>query len=175
MKALRHEAPTVEETAKRLGVTAKPCAQVLKTYNTSHAGKLSLVRVLSGSFDDGAVVAFPDGEERISGVFSFMGQDTKKCGKAQVGDTVGFGRLEQVKTGETLTTGKKAAEQISVPPVPHPVYGVAVVAAERKDEIKLTASLGKLIEEDPSLSLEHNQDTGEMVLWGQGETPLYKH
>ncbi|MEJ2226794.1 MAG: elongation factor G [Alphaproteobacteria bacterium] len=172
LKALRHEAPTVEETAKRLGVTATPCAHVLKTYNTSHAGKLSLARVLSGSFEDGAMVVSPSGEERISGVFSLTGQDVKKCGKAQVGDTVGFGRLEQVKTGETLTTGKTVAAQIAPPPIPYPVYGMAILAAERKDEIKLTASLGKLIEEDPSLSLEQNQDTGEMVFWGQGEMHL---
>jgi elongation factor G len=59
-----------------------------------------------------------------------------------------------------------------VPQPPAPVYGLAVTAAERKDEVKLTLSLNKIVEEDPSLSLALNQEIGEMVLWGQGEMHL---
>ena len=53
-----------------------------------------------------------------------------------------------------------------------PVYGFAISVADRKDEVKLTGAIAKLVEEDPSLSLEHNQETHEMVLWGQGEMHL---
>ncbi len=173
LKALRHEAPTVEKTAARLGVTGEsPCAQVIKTYHTAHAGKLSLVRVLKGNFADGMTVTTPHGEERISGVFSLLGQEPKKRDGASPGETVGLGRLESVKTGETLTTEKKVVTQVAAPLPSSPVYGLALAAAERKDEIKLTASLGKITEEDPSLALVHSQDTGEMVLWGQGEMHL---
>ncbi|MFN0192327.1 MAG: elongation factor G, partial [Aestuariivirga sp.] len=52
------------------------------------------------------------------------------------------------------------------------VFGMAIAVSDRKDEVKLTSSIAKLIEEDPSLSLEHNIDTHEMVMWGQGEMHL---
>lgn len=173
LKALRHETPTIDRTVKRLGLTANgSCAQVFKTYNTPHAGKLSLARVFSGSFADGALVTTQHNEERISGVFSLLGQEPKKRGAAAAGDTVAFGRLESVKTGEMLTVDKTACPQLPIPQPRGHVYGLALVAAERKDEVKLTASLAKLIEEDPSLELVFTQDTNEMVLWGQGEMHL---
>jgi elongation factor G len=56
--------------------------------------------------------------------------------------------------------------------VPPGVYGMAISVSDRKDEVKLTGAISKLTEEDPSLSLEHNHDTHEMVLWGQGEMHL---
>lgn len=172
LKALRHEAPFVEATARRLGAGASSCAQVFKTYNTAHAGKLSLARIFAGTFADGASVRSAHGEERIAGVFTLTGQEPKKRATAKAGDTVGFGRLESVKTGDTLTAEKGALPHIKVPAPPKPVYGLAVTASERKDEVKLTLSLGKIVEEDPSLSLVLNQDIGEMVLWGQGEMHL---
>ncbi len=173
LKALRHEAPFVESTAKRLGVAGHPsCAQVFKTYHTAHAGKLSLVRVLGGTFADGMPVKTVGREERIAGVFSMFGQEPKKRGPAKAGDTVGLGRLESFKTGDTLTAEKSAPPLIVVPQPARPVYGLAITAAERKDEVKLTQSLNKIVEEDPSLSLALNQEIGEMVLWGQGEMHL---
>jgi elongation factor G len=56
--------------------------------------------------------------------------------------------------------------------VPSQVYGFAVSVADRKDEVKLTSAIARLSEEDPSLRLDHNHDTGDMVLWGQGEMHL---
>ncbi len=173
LKALRHEAPFIESTVKRLGVAGHPSvAQVFKTYHTAHAGKLSLVRVLGGSFGDGTSVRTDGREERVAGVFSLLGQEPKKRGPAQQGETVGLGRLESFKTGDTITAEKAAPPRIASPEPPQPVYGLAVTAAERKDEVKLTQSLNKIIEEDPSLSLALNQEIGEMVLWGQGEMHL---
>ncbi len=173
LKALRHEAPFVDMTVKRLGApTAEPCAYVFKTYHTPHAGKLSLVRIFAGSFGDGSLVAGPKGEERAAGVFSMFGQDARKLPTAEAGDTVALGRLEGINTGETLTLGKTPIRQIEAVKPPHPVYGLALAAAERKDEIKLSASIAKIVEEDPSLSLDHSKETGEMVLWGQGEMHL---
>ncbi len=173
LKALRHEAPFFEETAKRLGLgDAKSAAYIMKTYHTSHAGKLSLARVLAGEFADGTTVYSPDGEDRISGVFSVVGADVKKRGPASAGETVAFGRLESLPTGVTITAEKGGALSIKSSIPPKPVYGLAIAAAERKDEIKLTASLGKLIDEDPSLSLVQDRELGQMALWGQGEMHL---
>ncbi|WP_088343166.1 MULTISPECIES: elongation factor G [Rhodomicrobium] len=173
LKALRHEAPFADATARRLGVGGQAsCAHVFKTYHTAHAGKLSLMRIFSGAFGDGTMVAGSRGEERAAGVFTLHGQEPRKCGAGQAGDVIALGRLEGVATGETLTAGKSAMPQIDAPKPPHPVYGLALAAAERKDEVKLAASLHKLIDEDPSLSLVHNKETGEMVFWGQGEMHL---
>ncbi|MET0381562.1 MAG: elongation factor G [Methyloceanibacter sp.] len=173
LKALRHEAPFVQATAKRLGVDKAPsCAFVAKTFHTAHGGKLSLARVLTGKFADGTTVYGGDSEERISGIFSVMGQEPTKRGEAKAGETVAFGRLDSIKTGTTLTEdkGKKVAIQTVTPA--SPVFGLAIAAKEKKDEVKLTAAIAKIIEEDPSISLTHSQDMGEMVLWGQGEMHL---
>ena len=173
LKALRHEAPFVQETARRLGLgDAKSAAYLMKTYHTSHAGKLSLARVLAGQFADGAPVYSVLGEEKISGVYQVMGTDVKKRGPGTAGETVAFGRLECFPTGTTLTAEKNGAVSIQSPAPPKPVYGLAIAAGERKDEIKLTSSLGKLIDEDPSLLLVQDRETNQMVLWGQGEMHL---
>jgi len=173
LKALRHEAPTIEDTCARLGVTDAPsAAHVFKTIHTEHGGKLSLARVLKGSFTDGASVFGPQGDGRISGMFSVLGQEPSKTGAPTLGDTVAFGRLESVATGDTLVLEKGGSVSIETPPSRAPVYGVAISTSERKDEVKLTAAVGKIMEEDPSISLEHIQELGEMVLWGQGEMHL---
>ena len=173
LKALRHEAPFVATTAKRLGVDKTlSCAFVAKTFHTAHGGKLSLARVLTGTFADGTTVYGGADEERISGVFSVMGQEPVKRGEAKAGDTVAFGRLDSVKTGDTLGDDKGHVKKIQTPAIAKPVFGLAIAAKEKKDEVKLTAAIAKIIEEDPSISLTHSQDMGEMVLWGQGEMHL---
>jgi elongation factor G len=173
LKALRHETPFVESTAKRLGVEKEPaCVFVAKTFHTAHGGKLSLARVLTGSFADGATVYGGGEEDRISGIFSVMGQEPTKRDEAKAGDTVAFGRLDSIQTGTTLTTEKGKTVAIETATTPNPVFGLAIAAKEKKDEVKLTAAIAKVIEEDPSLTLSHSQDMGEMVLWGQGEMHL---
>jgi len=173
LKALRHEVPFVSETARRLKVeNTKSSAYVFKTVHTAHGGKLSLARVLTGEFGDGTIVTGPSGEERISGVFAMRGEDAQKRGVAQAGDTVAFGRLEHVRTGETVTAEKSGVVQIKGPDLTEPVLGIGVGLKDRKDEVKLSAALAKLIEEDPSLKVEHTQDTHQILLLGQGEMHL---
>ena len=173
LKALRHEAPFVSVTAERLGVAdSASCAYVMKTFHTAHGGKLSLARILAGQFADGATVYSGDKEERIAGVFSLLGHEPVKRGAAEPGDTVAFGRLDGIQTGETLSTEKDAAADIGAGETADPVFGLAIEATEKKDDVKLTAGLAKIIEEDPSLAITHNQAMGEMVLWGQGEMHL---
>ena len=173
LKALRHETPFVGATARRLKVDSAPsCAYILKTFHTAHGGKLSLARVLAGTFADGAMVGGGADDERISGVFTLLGQEPTKRGEAKPGDTVAFGRLDSVKTGDTLVTEKSKPVKLETAAPAQPVFGLAIAAKEKKDEVKLTAAIAKIIEEDPSLSLSHSQDMGEMVLWGQGEMHL---
>jgi len=175
LKALRHESPGVAETAKRLGV--KPgndaVAYVLKTQNTTHGGKLSIVRMLAGQAGDGTTfVAGDDEAGRVAGVFKLLGQGSEKRGAAALGDTVGFAKLEKAKTSDTLTAGKQSHPALAkVEPYP-PVLAIAISAKERKDDVKLGQALHRLAEEDPSITIVHNPETHEVVLWGQGEMHL---
>ena len=173
LKALRHEAPFVERTAKRLKLeNAKSAAQVLKTMYTAHGGKISLVRVLAGDFGEGTVVQGARAEERAASAFALLGQEAKKRAAGKPGDTLALGRLEKIYSGETLSVEKGGGTQIKAPEPPQPVYGVAIGVKDRKDEVKLTGALARLKEEDPSLKLQHAKDTHQMVLWGQGEMHL---
>jgi elongation factor G len=173
LKALRHEVPFVDRTARRLKLeNAKSAALVLKTSYTPHGGKLSIVRVLAGEFGEGTVVQGARSEERAAAAFSLLGQEAKKRAPAKAGETVALGRLEKIFSGETISADKAGSTQVKAPVAPEPVFGVAIGVKDRKDEVKLTGALGRLMEEDPSLKLEHAKDTHQMVLWGQGEMHL---
>ena len=173
LKALRHEVPDVHAAAARLGLKSngEAVVQVLKTYNGAH-GKLSLVRVMAGALKDGAVLHRRDGgDARIGGMFALRGEAQTKLTEARAGDTVALGRLEGVATGETLSSSKAALPKVEVEQLPV-VYGFAIETTDRKDEVKLTAAIHKLQEEDPSLHFEQNAELHEMALLGQGEIHL---
>jgi len=175
LKALRHEAPGVAATAKRLGVKAngEAVGAVLKTFHTTHGGKLSVARVLNGQIGDGVTLSSPTEEAgRVSGVSKLLGQSTEKRGPAGAGETVAFGKLEKAETGDTLSSGKQPHPAVAaVKPYPG-VLAIAISAKERKDDVKLGLALTKLIEEDPSLTVINNPEAQEMVIWGQGEMHL---
>jgi elongation factor G len=175
LKALRHEAPGIAATAKRLGIKAngEAVAAVLKTFHTTHGGKLSVARVLNGQIGDGVTLSSPTAEAgRVSGVAKLLGQSTEKRGPASAGETVSFGKLDSAKTSDTLSSGKQPhAAVVTVKPYPG-VLAIAISAKERKDDVKLGLALTKLIEEDPSLTVINNPEAQEMVIWGQGEMHL---
>jgi elongation factor G len=174
LKALRHEAPNVETTANRLGVKSTDAVgYVLKTLNTAHGGKMSVVRVLAGQVGDGVTLLSPERDAgRVSGTFKMLGQNTEKRGPAAAGETVALGKLDHAKTGDTLSAGKQAHPALTeVKPYP-PVLAIVVAPKERKDDVKLGQALHKLVEEDPSITLVHNPEAQEVVLWGQGEMHL---
>jgi elongation factor G len=134
---------------------------------------MSVARLLAGQAGDGTTFSTPDGEAgRVSGVFNLMGTNFGKRGQANTGDTVAFGKLDGAKTGDTLSTGKQPhAAVVDVKPYA-PVLALAVHAKERKDDVKLGVAFTKLTEEDPSLSVVHNAENHEVVIWGQGEMHL---
>lgn len=174
LKAIRHDAPDIAQTRDRLGLSASDdtVMQVMKTIHTAHGGKLSLVRVLSGEVADGTeIIADTGATGRISGMYRMLGRNQNKVQKATEGETVTLGKLDDIRTSDTLTAGKKAPDAFARPEAPQPVYAVALRPRERKDEVKLSSSLQKLAEEDPSIVVEH-QDTGETVISGHGEMHL---
>ncbi len=168
-KALRHETPAPGVTAARLGIAAEgePLAQVFKTYHLPHTGKLSLSRVWRGTVAEGNVL----NDVRAAGVVRIVGANHEKAAGVQPGEIVGLTRMEEIATGAVLTPSGKGAP-LPTPERPQPVYGLAIHAEKRADDVKLSGSIAKLVDEDPTLELEQNAELREMVLWGQGDVHL---
>ncbi len=168
LKALRHEAPDASVVADRLGISGNSgvVAQVFKTFHAGHVGKLSMARVFSGTLKDGTTL----NEGRVSGMHRVTGQKHEKVSSAGPGDIVALGRLENIAVGVVLT--ESGAMSIDWPGPLKPLFALSIHAVQRADDVKLTGVLNKLAEEDPSLSWQHHPDTGELLLWGQGEIHL---
>jgi elongation factor G len=168
-KALRHDTPGPEAAAARLGIaaTGEPMAQVIKTYHLPHTGKLSLSRVWRGQIAEGNVL----NGVRVAGVIRITGAQHEKAPSAAIGEVVGFTRMEEIATGTVLTPSGKS-DPLPQPERPQPVFGLAIHAEKRGDDVKLSGAIAKLIDEDPALELEQNQDSREMLLWGQGDVHL---
>jgi elongation factor G len=169
-KALRHEAPEVAATAARLGVAAEPglAATVFKTQHLPHTGKLSVARLWSGRLTEGATL----GGQRIAGLYRLSGTELQRAAEAGPGTVVGIGRFDAAQTGTLIRADGRTLPMPSWPASPPPVHAIAIAPADRKDEVKMTAALAKLIEEDGALSLEHDARIGQIVLYGQGEIHL---
>jgi elongation factor G len=171
LKALRHDVPGPTATAARIGVAqaaGDSVALVFKTYHQAHTGKISLARLWGAPIADGATL----GGHRVSGLYRMKGHELGKLGSAGDGEIVGLGRMDAVATGQLLSASGKPAGSIAWPERLTPLFSLAINVENRADEVKLTSALQKLVEEDPSLSIEHNQETHELVLWGQGEIHL---
>lgn len=175
LKALRHETGDITDTAKRLGIGTDGDAvvQVVKTIQTSHAGKLSISRVLAGKLVDGATLTEASGATgRVSGLYSPGIRDMTKISEAGVGRVIGIGKCDPAATGSTLSTAKKPPESLVALKVPKPVLSMVIAAKEAKDDVKLTMSLARLAEEDPSLIVVQDAAMGETRIEGQGEMHL---
>lgn len=172
LTALREDVPDAQETAARRGFKATsdvPVAQVLKTYLLPQGGKQSLVRIWQGCIDDSMSLK----ADRVGGIYRMLGQSTKSLGRVEAGDIVAISRLETAKTGDVLSPPGEAmatnglqAERLE------PVFCQAITAVHRKDEVKISTALAKIVEEDPSLAWEHRDSTHEILLWGQGDIHL---
>lgn len=175
LKAIRHDAPDVEATRTRLGlpIDAGTVVQVMKTIYTSHGGKLSIARVLAGNIQDGMELWSSNAENsRISGLYRIVGKDHTKLSSAAAGETVALGKVDGARTGHTLVSTKGGMKALVELSPPDPVFVVALRPKERKDEVKLSTSLQRLLEEDPSALLQHQQDSSETILSGHGEMHL---
>jgi elongation factor G len=170
LKALRHETPEVAATAARLKLNPRSSdtiANVIKTYHPPNAGKLSLVRVWSGQVTEGMSL----NGVRVAGVLRLLGAQSTKASAAEPGEVVALARLEGIATGTVLSSGASPPAFPSLP-IPKPVYGLAIAAQNRNDDVKLSGALHRLIEEDPTLSIAHNAELQEQVLCGQGDIHL---
>ncbi|MEX0955966.1 MAG: elongation factor G [Rhizobiaceae bacterium] len=174
LKAIRHDAPDVATTRERLGTDGSAtAAQIVKSIHTPHGGKLSIARVLSGTIKDGSELTTASGKAvKVSGIYRMLGKDQNKVPAATEGETVALGKLDDADTGEALFAEKAKATYLAELAPPQPVFAIALRPRERKDEVKLSSALQKLSQEDPSLTVQHNQESGDTVLSGHGEMHL---
>lgn len=168
LKALRHETPPVEKAAARIGVTRG--AYVLKTAYAGQSGKLAYARVFGDALADGADLMLADGSRsRAGGLSQVQGSALKKIAEAPVGEVCAIGKVDQAAAGQILsTTGLPQAVNDTARPRP-PLFSVALMAKNRNDDVRLSGALGKLVEEDPGLSLTHDPEQRQVLLSGQGE------
>lgn len=172
LKALRHDTPGPEAAAARLGVSV-PSAYAFKVSHAGQSGKQVLARALGGRVSDGGDLTTGDGQTgRVGGVTHLCGAQTKKAAALEHGEVGALGRLDVAQTGDRLSSqGAAHAGAIAPPPRP-PVYALAITTTERKDDVRVTASFAKLMEEDRALRFGHDPETHELVLEGQGEIHL---
>ena len=183
---LEHPLPAVTspDGSPQAPLTCDPsgalCAEVVKTSSDPYVGRLSLVRVFSGTLRADATLHVSghfmadrghedhDFDERVGSLVSPLGRAQRAIGSVIAGDIAAVAKLGHAETGDTLSSPERP---LLIEPwvMPDPLLPVAIVAHSSADEDKLTAALGRLVAEDPTMRLERNAETGQIVLWCMGE------
>ncbi|MCT9934332.1 elongation factor G-like protein EF-G2 [Planotetraspora sp. A-T 1434] len=155
-------------------------AEVVKTTSDPYVGRISLVRVFSGTLRPDMVVHVSghgladrghedhDVDERIGGLTSPLGKIQRSLAKCVAGDICAIGKLSRAETGDTLSD-KERPLLMTAWTMPDPLLPVAIRAKSKADEDKLSQALARLVAEDPTLRLENNAETRQLVLWCMGE------
>lgn len=148
------------------------CVQVYQTLADPYVGKLSMMRVISGTLKAGAelVNSKTGATEKLNKLFFLCGKKQTETAVAEAGDLVAATKLS-ANTGDTLCDSSRV---VSLPrsSFPTPCYSMAVRPAARGDEAKVAAAIQKILEEDQTLSYQQNPATNEMILSGLGEQHL---
>lgn len=164
---------TDQEVERQPSEDAPFSAMVFKTINDPYAGKLSLMRVYSGTLAPDTVVYNPnkDEKERISHILEMEGKKQVQIDLAAAGDIIAVPKLKVTATSDTLCDLK---EQIMYEPlIPlKPVISFALEPKNKGDEDKIYSGLQRLMEEDPTLTINRDEETKEMVLSGMGQIHL---
>jgi elongation factor G len=170
LKALRHEAPGPESTAARLGVDA-PAVYAFKIYHGGLVGRLALARAIGGPIHENSDFKSSTGEHgRFGALFSVQGDKTTKMSDASNGDVIAMAKVDAVKAGDWLGSGKLPPPiEISLP---SRNCTLAIQPADRKDDVKLSGALARILEEDASLTLEQDEASHEMRLRGVNDEHL---
>ena len=170
LKALRHEAPGPEATARRLSVS-DPALFAFKINHGGSVGRLALARVLGGSIAEGSELRTTDGAtSRLGALFTVQGDRTAKTSRAGPGDVIAVAKADEVTAGQWLSAGTIP------PPVELPATArnatVAIAPSDRKDDVRLASALARLAEEDAALTIEHDDDSHELRLRGVNDEHL---
>jgi elongation factor G len=167
------DAPQVDAEGRPIesDPAAPAIARVIKTSIHPQSGKLSIVRVLSGTIKADATltnITKRDEKVRLGGLYRIQGKKQEALPEACAGMIVALARLETVSTGDTLTSN---GHKVLLPhvPVADPVFAVAIKPKERIDEAKMSQMMARIVDEDPALRLERADVTHELLLLGRGE------
>lgn len=148
-------------------------AQVFKTVVDPYAGKLTLFRVFSGSLQSDSTFynATQETNERVGQLFVLQGKKQNQAAEVSAGDFAAVAKLKTTVTGDTLTTQGRG---IVFDPIqfPLPVLARAILPKSRGDEEKISGALSRLCEEDPTLKVERNPQTNELIVSGMGQVHL---
>ena len=148
-------------------------AQVFKTIVDPFVGRMSYMRIFSGTMKGDATYMHPNKEntERVGTIFSLQGKRQEHLGTAEAGDIVATTKLQSVKMGDTLCD---AADPIVYEEIAYPAPMLAMAASAKKkgEEDKVFGALAKQQDEDPTILVEKNQETHETILRGIGEVHL---
>ncbi|XRQ15918.1 elongation factor G-like protein EF-G2 [Actinomadura welshii] len=155
-------------------------AEVIKTTSDPYVGRISLVRVFSGTLRPDMTVHVSghgledrghedhDVDERVGALTSPLGKTQRTASSCIAGDICAVAKLTRAETGDTLSD--PASPVVMTPwTMPDPLLPVAIRAQSKADEDKLSQALGRLVAEDPTLRLENNSETRQLVLWCMGE------
>lgn len=151
----------------------KPAAFVFKTLADPFLGKISLAKVMSGKLTPGMGLYNHRAEkdEKLGSMFFLRGKTQGECPQAVAGDIVAFAKLQYTKTGDVLS---EKTNPVEVEPIsfPQPTLYMAIEAADKGADDKLSSGFARLTEEDPSLVLTRNTETRQTLVGGQGETQI---
>jgi elongation factor G len=170
LKALRHEAPGPDTTARRLGVEA-PALYAFKIFHGGSVGRLALARAIGGPIHESSDFKSSRGESgRLGALFTIQGDKTSKVSDGANGDIVALAKADGIHAGDWFGSGKLP------PPIelslPSRNCALAIEPADRKDDVRLSGALARVLEEDPSLSLEQDESSHEMRLRGINDEHL---
>ncbi len=166
--------PGTDEPVERQPSEDEPfSAMVFKTINDPYAGKLSLMRVYSGTLSSDTVVLNPnkDEKERISHIYEMEGKKQVEMKVAAAGDIIAVPKLKVTATGDTLCDLKNPVMYEPLIPLKS-IISFALEGKSKGDEDKIYTGLQKLMEEDPTLTVVRDEETKEMVLSGMGQVHL---
>ena len=153
---------------------APASAIVFKTLADPFVGKLSFLKVIDGQFNagDGIYNVNNDVEEKVNGFIIPCGKQQSTVTTVNAGDIVAIAKLQNTQTSNTLTVKGQTVPELAPIKFPAPNLTFALSPKSRDDDDKMSNALGRLLEEDPTLSLEKNAETHETLLSGVGETHL---
>lgn len=172
LKMLRHEAPCATDTCKRLG-TDGASVRVFKVANGGAVGRLALARVLGDGLSEGAELVAGDGEAvRAGALFSVQGEKTIKLAKADAGDIVAIAKADNARPGMLLGRQAHGDASIRLVDLPPRNASIAIATRDRKDDVRLSTALHKLVEEDPALDWGHDDTSHETLLRGINDEHL---
>lgn len=172
LKALRHDTPSPEATASRLGIEGA-AFECFKIANDTSVGRLALGRVFGAPLAEGADLRKADGSTlRTGALFALQGANSTRLKQAEPGDVVGIAKAEDVRAGDRLGIDGNMPSSHARTHSRIANSALSISVKDHKDEVRLSTALNKLTEEDRGLSWETSDGTHETLLRGINDEHL---